>query len=269
MIEIKNITKQFGKLKALDTVSANFTEGQAISLIGPNGSGKTTLIKCLLGMVIPDAGTIHFKGSDVTTSCDYRRNMGYMPQIGRYPDNMRISQIFDMMIDLRKNYTTQLDEELINAFDLRKQFDKPMRTLSGGTIQKVSACLAFLFDPSVLILDEPTAGLDPVASEVLKNKVLKEKNKGKLILMTSHILSDLEEMTTDIVYLQDGKLQFFKSVEALKAATNEQRLAKAIASVMSKGIQVQMNGMNGNGHTPPSPKEFSRTVNRREMTIKI
>ncbi len=247
MIEIKNISKQFGKLKALDAVSASFAEGQAISLIGPNGSGKTTLIKCLLGMVIPDAGTMLFKGTDVKTSCDYRRDIGYMPQIGRYPDNMRISQIFDMMIDLRKNQNVQLDEELIQAFDLKKQFDKPMRTLSGGTIQKVSACLAFLFDPSVLILDEPTAGLDPLASEILKTKVLKEKNKGKLILMTSHILSDLEDMTTDVMYLQDGKCLFFKPVEILKAATNENRLAKAIASVMSSGVTFKMNS-----HTPSS-----------------
>ncbi len=249
MIEIQNISKRFGKLQALDNITAHFSEGQAISLIGPNGSGKTTLIKCLLGMVISDSGTLRFKGTDVTTSCDYRSDIGYMPQIGRYPDNMRISQIFDMMIDLRKKHGSKLDEELLNAFDLKKQFDKPMRTLSGGTIQKVSACLAFLFDPSVLVLDEPTAGLDPVASEILKAKVLKEKSKGKLILMTSHILSDLEEMTTDVMYLQDGKLQFFKPVEALKAATNENRLARAIAAVMTEGVRFQMNG-----HSTPSVK---------------
>ncbi len=242
MIEIQHITKRFGKLTALDNVSALLKEGQAVSLIGPNGSGKTTLIKCLLGMVIPDSGSMYFKGTDVTTTCQYRRDIGYMPQIGRYPDNMRISQIFDMMIDVRKNGNLLLDEELIDAFDLKKQFDKPMRTLSGGTVQKVSACLAFLFDPSVLVLDEPTAGLDPVASEILKAKVLKEKKRGKLILITSHILSDLEEMTTDVMYLQDGKLQFFKPVEELKSATQENRLARAIASVMTGGVTFKMNG---------------------------
>jgi Cu-processing system ATP-binding protein len=236
MIDIQGITKRFGKTKALDAITATFTKGQAISLIGPNGSGKTTLIKCLLGMVIPNEGQLLFKGIDVTTSCDYRRDIGYMPQIGRYPDNMRISQIFDMMIAIRKNQTTPLDEELIDAFDLKQQFDKPMRTLSGGTIQKVSACLAFLFDPSVLVLDEPTAGLDPLASEILKAKVLKEKNRGKLILMTSHVLSDLEDITTDVLYLQDGKLQFFQPVETLKFLTNENRLARAIAAVMSGAI---------------------------------
>ncbi len=260
MIDIQNISKRFGKLQALDSVTATFNEGQAVSLIGPNGSGKTTLIKSLLGMVIPDSGTLRFKGIDVTTSSDYRSDIGYMPQIGRYPDNMRISQIFDMMIDLRKKHGSKLDEELLNAFDLKKQFDKPMRTLSGGTIQKVSACLAFLFDPSVLVLDEPTAGLDPVASEILKAKVLKEKNKGKLILMTSHILSDLEDMTTDVMYLQDGKLQFFKPVEALKAATNETRLARAIAAVMTEGVRFQMNG-----HI----KNLPQVPNLRQVETKI
>ena len=239
MIEIQAITKRFGKLRALDAVTATFTEGQAISLIGPNGSGKTTLIKCLLGMSIPNEGKLLFKGTDVTTSSDYRRDIGYMPQIGRYPDNMLISQIFDMMIDIRKNQTTQLDEELMDAFDLKKQFDKPMRTLSGGTIQKVSACLAFLFDPSVLVLDEPTAGLDPLASEILKAKVLKEKNKGKLILMTSHILSDLEDMTTDVMYLQDGRVQFFQPVETLKYLTHQNRLARAIAVLMSGTVPIK------------------------------
>jgi Cu-processing system ATP-binding protein len=236
MIEIQAITKRFGKLKALDAVTATFNEGQAVSLIGPNGSGKTTLIKCLLGMVMPTEGKLLFKGTDVTLSSEYRRDIGYMPQIGHYPDNMRVSQIFDMMIDIRKNQTTQLDEELMDAFDLKKQFDKPMRTLSGGTIQKVSACLAFLFAPPLLVLDEPTAGLDPLAAEILKAKVLKEKNRGKLILMTSHILSDLEDMTTDVMYLQDGKLQFFEPIETLKFLTQENRLARAIAALMSGSV---------------------------------
>jgi Cu-processing system ATP-binding protein len=239
MIEIQAITKRFGKLKALDGVTATFTEGQAVSLIGPNGSGKTTLIKCLLGMVIPTEGKLLFKGTDVTMSSNYRCDIGYMPQIGRYPDNMKVSQIFDMMIDIRKNQTTQLDKELIDAFDIKKQFDKPMRTLSGGTIQKVSACLAFLFDPSVLVLDEPTAGLDPLASEILKAKVLKEKDKGKLILMTSHILSDLEDMTTDVMYLQDGRVQFYQPVETLKYLTHQNRLARAIAVLMSGTVPIR------------------------------
>jgi Cu-processing system ATP-binding protein len=107
-----------------------------------------------------------------------------------------------------------------------------MRTLSGGTRQKVSACLAFMFDPQVLVLDEPTAGLDPVASEILKEKVLAEKAKGKIVLVTSHILSDLEELTTDVMYIIEGKVQFYQSIEALKSRTGEDKLNRALAQVM-------------------------------------
>jgi Cu-processing system ATP-binding protein len=109
-----------------------------------------------------------------------------------------------------------------------------MRSLSGGTRQKVSAALAFLFDAEVLILDEPTAGLDPIASEILKDKIVKEKEKGKLILITSHILSDLEDLTTDVVYLQDGKLLFYRPVEELYELTGETKLGKAIATLMKR-----------------------------------
>jgi len=107
-----------------------------------------------------------------------------------------------------------------------------MRTLSGGTRQKVSAALAFLFNPDVLILDEPTAGLDPVSSEVLKSKIIAEKDKGKLILITSHVLSDLEDLTTDIIYLHEGKMLFFKSITELRAETGEEKLSKSIAWIM-------------------------------------
>jgi Cu-processing system ATP-binding protein len=121
---------------------------------------------------------------------------------------------------------------LIEKFRLKEIFNKPMRTLSGGTRQKVSAALAFLFDPDVLILDEPTAGLDPLSSEILKEKILKEKGKNKLVLITSHILSDLDELTTHIMYLQEGKLEFFKEIEQLKEETGELKLGKAIARIM-------------------------------------
>jgi Cu-processing system ATP-binding protein len=125
-----------------------------------------------------------------------------------------------------------LDEELIQKFRLDEIFKKPMRTLSGGTRQRVSAALAFFFDPGVLILDEPTAGLDPLSSEILKEKILKEKSKNKLILITSHILSDLDELTTHIMYLQEGKLEFFKEIEQLREETGELKLGKAIARIM-------------------------------------
>ncbi len=234
MITISNITKKFGKLVALDDVSINCIRTECIALIGPNGSGKTTLIKSILGMVVPDNGTILFNNKNIAHDWKYRKQIGYMPQIGKYPENMTIGQIFDMMKSIRNEETILLDEELITEFGLNKLLEKRMGTLSGGTRQKVSACLAFLFNPDVLILDEPTAGLDPVSSEILKEKIIREKTKGKLILITSHILSELDDLVTHIIFMQDGKLKFHKPIETLRNETGELKLSKAIANIMLK-----------------------------------
>lgn len=237
MISIENINKRFRKLKALDEINIKFSKGQAIALIGPNGSGKTTLIKSILGLVKPDSGKIWFDDALITDSVAYRKRIGYMPQIGRYPDNMKIGQLFEMLKNIRSE--KHLDEEIYYKFKLDTLLDKNMRSLSGGTRQKLSAALAFLFNPEVLILDEPTAGLDPLSTEILKEKIIAEKQKGKLVLITSHVLSDLEELVTDVVYLQDGKIIFNKSLPELVKITGEEKLSKAIAWFMKHGMTKQ------------------------------
>ena len=232
MLESTNLSKSFGKLRALDGVSVRMEAGQAVSLVGPNGSGKTTFLKCLLGLVIPDSGSLTLNGQSILGDWQYRNHIGYMPQIGRYPDNMRVGQVFDLVREIRRGTPARLDEDLMRAFEVDKFAHKTMRTLSGGTRQKVSACLAFLFDPGVLILDEPTAGLDPVASEILKEKVQAEKARGKLVLITSHILSDLEELSTDVLYIIEGKVQFYQPIGELKRRTGEDKLNRALAKIM-------------------------------------
>ncbi|MBE9577535.1 ABC transporter ATP-binding protein [Flavobacterium proteolyticum] len=231
MIEIKELQKKFGKFEVLKNINLSCKKGECIALIGPNGCGKTTLIKSVLGMVLPDSGTIHFNGNSVLGEYLYREKIGYMPQIGRYPDNMTIGQIIEMIKKIR-NSSDDLDEDLLHAFELEKMFDKQMRTLSGGTTQKVSAVLAFLFNPDALILDEPTAGLDPLAAEVLKEKIIKEKEKGKLILITSHLLSELDDLITEIIFMQEGKVHFHQKVEELKTTTGEEKISKAIAKIL-------------------------------------
>jgi Cu-processing system ATP-binding protein len=231
MIEIKKCSKKFGKHEVLQNINLSFHKGECIALIGPNGCGKTTLIKSILGMVIPDSGSVEFNNKSIFGDYLYRENIGYMPQIGRYPDNMTIGQIVEMIKKIR-NSDQALDEDLINAFELEKMFLKQMRTLSGGTTQKVSAALAFLFNPDVLILDEPTAGLDPLASEILKDKIIREKEKGKLILITSHLLSELDDLVTEIIFMQDGKVHFHKKVADLKLETNESKISKSIAKIL-------------------------------------
>jgi Cu-processing system ATP-binding protein len=231
MIEIKNIYKKFGKLEVLNDVNLSFKKGECIALIGPNGCGKTTLIKSILGMVIPSKGDILFNEKSILKEFKYREQIGYMPQIGRYPDYMTVGQIIEMIKKIR-NSNQVLDEDLVHAFELEKIVDKQMRTLSGGTTQKVSATLAFLFNPEVLILDEPTAGLDPLASEILKEKIIKEKEKGKLILITSHLLSELDDLITQIIYMQDGTVHFHQTIADLLESTNEQKISKAIAKIL-------------------------------------
>ena len=232
MIEIKNLSKKFQKFKALNDINIQFSQGHSVALIGPNGCGKTTMIKCILGLNVVEEGDIIVNGESVKDHYQYRENIGYMPQIGRYPENMTIEETIRMIKDTRKNKTAVLDTELLEAFELEKIYDKKMRTLSGGTTQKVSAVLAFMFDPNIIILDEPTAGLDPLASEILKNKIIKEKNKGKLIIITSHLLSELDDIISEIVFMNEGKVIVHQSVADLQSETNTTKISEGIISIL-------------------------------------
>jgi len=233
VLQIEDLSKSFKKQKVLNRLNLTFQQKQVIALLGPNGSGKTTLLKCLLGMVIPDQGRILYNGEDISKGVFFREKVGYMPQIGQYPESMTVEQLFDMMKDLRYNKEI-LDTALIETFGISSFFKKALGSISGGMKQKVGAALAFLFCPDILILDEPTAGLDPLSSEQLKEKINKEKDNGKLIIITSHILSDLDEMATDLVYLDEGNLQFYKPMEKLKQETGEVQLSKVLANIQQK-----------------------------------
>ena len=234
MIEVKNLTKKFDKFIALDDLNLSFTNGKSIALIGPNGCGKTTLIKCILGLNVLETGDILVDGKSVKDDYLYRKDIGYMPQIGRYPENMTIGQTIKMIKDTRKVSETHLDNELLESFELEKMYDKKMRNLSGGTTQKVSAVLAFMFDPKIIILDEPTAGLDPLASEILKNKIIQEKNKGKLIIITSHLLSELDDMVSEIVFINEGKIIIQQSVEDLMTERKSEKISESIVSILKE-----------------------------------
>jgi len=234
MIQIENISKRFGKLSVLNAIQLSLNKGECIALIGPNGCGKTTLIKILLGMVIPDSGNIWVNKQSILKGELYKKKIGYMPQIGKYPQNMTIGQIIDMIKGIR-NSDNELDLDLYNAYQLDSLLDKKMGTLSGGTMQKVSAVLAFMFNPAILILDEPTAGLDPLAAEILKQKIILEKQKGKLIIITSHLLSELDDMVSELIFMQEGNIIFHQPVSALKASTQTDKISNAILQILKTG----------------------------------
>jgi Cu-processing system ATP-binding protein len=233
MLSIQHISKRFGRVAVLRDIHLELEAGKCYALIGPNGSGKTTLIKCVLGMILPSAGEIEIDQKSILNTWQYRARIGYMPQMGKYPDTLTIGQLMNMMKNIRKD-VRETDEELIELFGLSSMRDKPMLTLSGGTRQKVSAALAFLFNAPIIILDEPTAGLDPVSAELFREKILKERRKGKLILITSHVLSDLDELATDLIYLFEGSVQYMNTVEHLKKETGENRLSKAVSIMLQQ-----------------------------------
>jgi Cu-processing system ATP-binding protein len=232
MIEFKNLHKHFGKLTVLDGLDLAIKKGGIFAILGPNGSGKTTLIKCLLGMVIPNKGEITFKNKSVLRKWDYRNNLNYLPQIANFPPNLTVIELINMVKNLRPKQSNE--QELIDLFGLESFLNKKLGNLSGGTKQKVNIVLTFMFDSELIILDEPTTGLDPIALIHLKELIQKEKEKGKTILITTHIMSVVDELADEIVFLLDGKIYFKGSIDALKKQTNNNNLEHAIANLISK-----------------------------------
>jgi len=233
MIEIIQIKKRFGRLTVLDDLNLHIGRGKITGIVGPNGSGKTTLIKSILGLVRPDRGSIIVAGQVLNGDWQYRKMIGYMPQYGKYPENLTVEEIISMVKNLRDE-PGNIDRELYDRFELDRERSKKIHTLSGGTRQKLSAVIAFLFDPDLLILDEPTAGLDPRASSALKDKILKEGTEGKTIIITSHIMSELEELCDEIVFILGGKIKFQGSVQNMIESTREFKLERAVASMMER-----------------------------------
>ena len=232
MIQIKNLNKKFGKLTVLDGLDLDIGKGGIFAILGPNGSGKTTLIKSILGMVIPDKGDIKLEEESILGKWNYRNKINYLPQIANFPANLTVKELIEMVKNLRPKEAH--DTDLIQLFDVQPFLDKKLGNLSGGTKQKVNIILTFMFESDLIILDEPTTGLDPISLIHLKEIIQKEKGKGKTILITTHIMSFVEEVADEIVFLLDGKIYFKGSATELKEQTGQLDLEHAIAKLISK-----------------------------------
>ncbi len=287
MIQVSKLNKNYGTVQALSSVDVDIEPGRITAVLGPNGAGKTTLIKSILGLVKPDSGVITVDGIRVNGESRYREMIGYMPQLARYPENLTVTEIVDMIRDIRKSASTSEgrsastrtdshnsknrtadkfhageksagrpenngkpaegqvpahdgspDLEIWERFGLDSEKDKAFRTLSGGNRQKVSAVLAFLFRPRVLFLDEPTTGLDPVSSSILKDKILAERDRGTTIVLTSHIMSEVQELAEQVVYLLEGEIYFERTVAELLEETGQSTLERAIAVKLGRQPKV-------------------------------
>lgn len=231
MITIKNLNKSYGKLHVLHNINLQLEKGQCIGFVGPNGCGKTTLMKCILGLATPQSGEVIVNGMNIQDNPSYRQHIGFMQQNSCFPENMSVRETFKTIEDVRSTNVT-LDKELYEAYAIDKIAEKKTKTLSGGTSQKINAALAFLFNPDILILDEPTASLDPLAANILKEKIVKEKDK--LVFITSHILSELEGIVTHIIFMEEGHILFFKPVDELLKETQQDNVSQAVMYYLKK-----------------------------------
>ena len=236
MVKVKNLYKRFGKQEVLKGINLEITRGKVVSILGPNGSGKTTLIKSILGLVIPTSGEIYVKGESIEKSWHYRKFIGYMPQVAVFPENLTLKELINMLIDIRKEgYNPNIKDEFIEYFKLQQYMDKKLKNLSGGTKQKVSALITFMFDPEIFFLDEPTVGLDPISSSFLKDKIRQQVEREKLVILTSHIMSEVEELADEIVFLLEGQIYLTGTVKEIIEKSGEKNLERAIAKLMEKG----------------------------------
>lgn len=212
----------------LNNVNLSLTAGKIAAVVGPNAAGKSTLMKCILGLVRPDQGSrIVVLGQDIAQGESYRQQLGYMPQGARFPDQLSGAELLTLLKGVRGG-TVDVDEDLIRDFDLEPFLRQPIRSLSGGTKQKLNAAVALLFRPRVILLDEPTAGLDPYSSQVLIEKVRTLAKQGATVLLTSHILQEVEQLADEIVYLAEGEVRFAGSIPQLLEQTGESAVERAL-----------------------------------------
>jgi Cu-processing system ATP-binding protein len=233
-LQLRELSKDFGKLRVLDPLSLDFESGRVTALLGPNGAGKTTMLKCILGLVRPTSGHVVVDGERSTDDGAYRHKIGFMPQLPQFPAHMTGWEVVEMVHDLR-GFRGEPDEDLIDDFAVRPHMTKPFRELSGGTRQKVNAALAFRYRTPILVLDEPTAGLDPVSSLALKEKVRGSRDDGRTVVITSHNLGEVESLADDVVFLLEGQVRFQGAIERLLGLTEQATLEEAIASLMQSG----------------------------------
>lgn len=247
MIIASGIEKRFGRNQVLCGVDLEIRPGSITAVLGPNGSGKTTLIKTILGMVVPQRGGITMDGRDILGTWQYRSAIGYLPQIARFPENLKVRELVKMVKDIRGLETGDriesrqglADHPLVNMFGLQPYLETPLRHLSGGTRQKVNILLTFMFGSKYYILDEPTAGLDPASMIRFKELLRDEKSKERSILLTTHILSLVEEIADEVVFLLEGKVHFRGTQSGLKALKGDRTMEQAIAHIHEGENNVQ------------------------------
>ncbi len=232
IIEVVNLVKKYRNSIALDNINTQFYSGCTTAILGPNASGKSTLLKCILRLVLPDSGKVIIQGKDWHINTYTQECVAYMPQIPALPDNQNWLSLLSLLCALNPNHSANLD--LASELGVDKFASKPFSTLSGGSKQKIVASVAFLFPRPIYILDEPTVGLDPVATIIIKKKIKSMVASGHSVLLTSHVLSEVDELADNLIYLLEGQIKYSGTSLELKKRYQANNIELALAHLLGE-----------------------------------
>ncbi len=233
IIETKNLTKSYKKNRGIESINISVNEGEIYGFIGPNGAGKSTTIKTLLNFVYPTSGSGTIFGMDIVKdSCKIKENIGYVPSEVKYYDTVKVR---DIMKYAQSFYPNVSDEDLGKiCMDLELDMEKKMGELSLGNKKKVAIAQALIQNPKLLILDEPTNGLDPLMQKKLFNILVEEKKKGNTVFLSSHNLNEVQNLCDRVAVIKEGKIidviELEKATETLglKITLNSKDINKEI-----------------------------------------
>ena len=225
VIRVNNLTKRFGNFTALNGVNLEVNKGEIYGFIGPNGAGKTTTIRIILGILKATQGEVKIFGKDAwKDAVEIHKNLAYVPgDVNLWP-NLTGGEVIDLFVKLRGSNNKNRREELIERFGLDPS--KKCRTYSKGNRQKVALIAAFASDADLYILDEPTSGLDPLMERVFQECVMEVKEEGKSVLLSSHILSEVEKLCDKVSIIRQGKIIESGSLDELRHLTRTSMVIK-------------------------------------------
>lgn len=225
-LEVKNISKSFGKLKAVDSASFSVPKGSIFGLLGRNGAGKTTTIRMIMDIYMPDSGEVTYQG--IKAGPDFNSKVGYLPEERGLYKKMKVLEtlLFFAEIKGKKGKAiTKLAKDYLEKFDLADRMNSKIEDLSKGNQQKVQFISTLLHNPEVLILDELFSGLDPINTNIMKNIILELKQQGKIILFSTHVMSFAEKMCDNIAIIDHGKIKINGSLASIKAQRSQRNVS--------------------------------------------
>ncbi len=212
LFECQNLTKRYGKKTALENLTLSLESGKIIGLLGPNGSGKTTLIKMISGLLVPSSGTIKVDGNDI--GVETKSIVSYLPERTYIPDWMKVSDILKFFADFYKDFDMTSALEMLKNLSI--DTNAKIKTLSKGTKEKVQLILVMARRAKLYLLDEPIAGVDPAARDYILRTILTNYNEEASIIISTHLITDIETVLDDVVMIQNGSLRIHSSVDEIR-----------------------------------------------------